>query len=327
MRRGGPRGHPPAAPSRLPLAPHRRRRQPLPGGAWSPARQPPRIDIVPPWTSVVYDESRTSTIDRLVRQFTRRPARGHRGGQAAARPFFEAGPKWPVTGYVRETLGDRPFVAHASIHPWVGDHPAVTPARLRVREAARAGCTPPRRRLRRHGPSNRSSIPRNVPPWPSRGPASRGGGPAPPSSPAPAAEPAVPAPAAPPSAALRGRWEYGGGGDVRADRIPGRRCSSSIPDPRAIQASTPSSRSRCWPGCARGAGLTRVGPRCALCTLRKAIDRFVTRMDRIAEQRRGPAVSTLPCRKAAAPPATCAAPAARPASGAARARLRRDSSG
>ena len=72
----------------------------------------------------VYDDSRAGTMDRLVRQFTSpvrlRDAIGSCYARGA-RNFFEAGPKWPVTGYVRETLGERPFTAQASIHPKVGE--------------------------------------------------------------------------------------------------------------------------------------------------------------------------------------------------------------
>jgi acyl transferase domain-containing protein len=71
-----------------------------------------------------YTADKRDGIERLVSQYTTMVrlreaiellyARG-------ARNFFESGPRWAVTGYIRETLGKRPHIAHPSVHPKVGE--------------------------------------------------------------------------------------------------------------------------------------------------------------------------------------------------------------
>jgi acyl transferase domain-containing protein len=74
----------------------------------------------------VYDADVSRSIDRLVRQYTT-PVRFseavRRVYELGARLFLEAGPKWPLTSYVREVLAAKPCFAHAAMHPKVGEVP------------------------------------------------------------------------------------------------------------------------------------------------------------------------------------------------------------
>jgi acyl transferase domain-containing protein/molybdopterin converting factor small subunit len=85
---------------------------------------PPRATVISTVDLATYDDDVETTIARLVRQYTT-PVRFAEAVELAyargTRLFFEAGPKWPLTSYVRQILDGRPFVAQAAMHPKVGE--------------------------------------------------------------------------------------------------------------------------------------------------------------------------------------------------------------
>ncbi|HEX4457247.1 MAG TPA: beta-ketoacyl synthase N-terminal-like domain-containing protein, partial [Polyangia bacterium] len=84
----------------------------------------PRAAVISTVDGAVYDDDVQATIARLVRQYTT-PVQLARAVEQAwkrgARSYFEAGPKWPLTSYVREILAGRRFISQAAMHPKVGE--------------------------------------------------------------------------------------------------------------------------------------------------------------------------------------------------------------
>ena len=84
----------------------------------------PHATVISTVDLATYDDDVEATIARLVRQYTT-PVRFTEAIELAwergARLFFEAGPKWPLTSYVRQILDGRSFVAQAAMHPKVGE--------------------------------------------------------------------------------------------------------------------------------------------------------------------------------------------------------------
>jgi malonyl CoA-acyl carrier protein transacylase len=86
--------------------------------------RPPRRQALSTVDLEIYDDRHGVTIERLVAQYVtplRFRAAIERLYAEGARIFVEVGLKWPLCGYVRETLGDRPCAVHAAVHPKVGE--------------------------------------------------------------------------------------------------------------------------------------------------------------------------------------------------------------
>lgn len=89
------------------------------------AYHPPRVTVVSTITGAAIEDFRPVALaTALERQYVE-PVRLRESIEAlydaGVRTFIECGPKWPLSNFVSEILGTREHVAHATIHPKVGE--------------------------------------------------------------------------------------------------------------------------------------------------------------------------------------------------------------